>query len=279
MNVTARGALGAAVLALAAASPAVAATGGTATARAAAPTAIHLRLHAMPHGSVVFRRGRRHHLLVRVSGYGFTPGSSHGVDLLIPRRHAVIGFSTLRAANSGQVHATLHSRFAGRWPRGSVLIIRMGTGLGRLARTPIAVTPLLRHARHRHHRLIAVEVSARGISYGTPHGTAALIYRPRKHTLTVIVHASGLTPGPHAAHIHLGSCQNQGPVAYMLNDLVANRHGFVRRSVSVFTGVTQPIPASGWYLNIHQGNSRNIVHNGQPTIFFRPLLCANIRRH
>jgi hypothetical protein len=31
------------------------------------------------------------------------------------------------------------------------------------------------------------------------------------------------------------------------------------------------------YLNIHQGNSRDILRNGQPTIFFRPLLCANIR--
>jgi hypothetical protein len=37
-----------------------------------------------------------------------------------------------------------------------------------------------------------------------------------------------------------------------------------------------PIPAHGWYLNIHQGNSATILSNGQPTIFFRPLLCANI---
>jgi hypothetical protein len=63
----------------------------------------------------------------------------------------------------------------------------------------------------------------------------------------------------------------------MLNDLVANRHGVVRRAVSVFANVTQPIPAHGWYLNIHQGNSRNILRNGKPTILFRPLLCANIR--
>ena len=37
-----------------------------------------------------------------------------------------------------------------------------------------------------------------------------------------------------------------------------------------------PIPASGWYLNIHQGNSYQIRSNGSPTIYFRPLLCANI---
>ena len=37
-----------------------------------------------------------------------------------------------------------------------------------------------------------------------------------------------------------------------------------------------PIPASGWYLNIHQGNSNQILDNGNPTIYFRPLLCADI---
>jgi hypothetical protein len=48
-----------------------------------------------------------------------------------------------------------------------------------------------------------------------------------------------------------------------------------RVSVTV-TGVTS-FPASGWYLNLHQGNSGNILDAaGQPTIFFRPLLCANI---
>jgi len=278
MNVTARALLAAAagtVLATAGLPLAPLAVGPAAAAVTSA--AHHLKLHAMPHGSVAFGRDRHHHLTVRVSAYGFTPGSSHAVDLRVPRHHAVIRFSTLRAASSGQAHTTLHSRFAGHWPHGSVLIIRMGASRGRLARTPIAVARRLSHAGHHHHRLIAVEVSPHGISYGTPRGTARLSYSPRKHTLTVIVHASGLTPGPHAAHIHLGSCQDQGPVKYMLNDLVASRHGVVRHAVSVFTNVTQPIPPHGWYLNIHQGNSRDILHNGQPSIFFRPLLCANIR--
>lgn len=62
----------------------------------------------------------------------------------------------------------------------------------------------------------------------------------------------------------------------MLKDLVASRRGRIARAVRVFTHVTTPIPAHGWYLNIHQGNSRNILSNGQPTIYFRPLLCADI---
>ncbi|HEY3906161.1 MAG TPA: CHRD domain-containing protein [Streptosporangiaceae bacterium] len=254
----------------------VASAATTRTTVTAAPVMHHLKLHAMPHGSVAFGRDRHHHLIVRISVYGLTPGSSHAVDLRIPNRLAVIRFSPLTAASSGRALATLASHFAGRWPRASQLVIRLGAGRSRLDRTPIAVTRRLPHSG-RHHRLIAVEVSRHGVSFGTPHGAARLSYNSRKHTLTVLVHASGLTPGPHAAHIHLGSCQNQGPVKYMLNDLIANRHGIVRQAVSVFTNVTQPIPAQGWYLNIHQGNSRNILHNGQPTIFFRPLLCANIR--
>jgi hypothetical protein len=135
----------------------------------------------------------------------------------------------------------------------------------------------LRIAGRRPHRLIAVEVTRRGVSYGTPHGSATLVYSGSRHTLTVTVHARGVAPGPHAAHIHLGSCMSQGPVLYMLKDLVANRRGVIVHAVRVFTGVTTPIPARGWYLNIHQGNSRDILSNGQPTIFFRPLLCSNIK--
>jgi hypothetical protein len=45
--------------------------------------------------------------------------------------------------------------------------------------------------------------------------------------------------------------------------------------VRTVTGVTMPVPATGWYLNLHQGNSNNIVANGQPTVNFRPLLGAH----
>ncbi len=44
--------------------------------------------------------------------------------------------------------------------------------------------------------------------------------------------------------------------------------------VRTVTGVTTPVPATGWYLNLHQGTSNNILANGQPTPNFRPLLCA-----
>jgi Cu/Zn superoxide dismutase len=41
-------------------------------------------------------------------------------------------------------------------------------------------------------------------------------------TITVTLTASGLTPGAHAAHIHAGFCDSQGPVQYLLMDFTAN---------------------------------------------------------
>ena len=231
-------------------------------------------LHAMPHGTVTFHRGR--HLLARVVIYGLTPGSSHTVDLLTPGTGGIVEFSTLIANNGGSADALLESNYSGQWKPGSRLVIRMGNELNPVAHAPIAETARLERAGSTAHRLVSVEVSSAGVRYGTPKGRATISYSSVHHTLTVTVHASGLTPGPHAAHIHVGSCEKQGPVEYMLADLVANSHGKVVDAVRVFHNVTDPVPAHGWYLNIHQGNSENILNKGNPTIYFRPLLCANI---
>jgi CHRD domain len=271
--VSASGVLAAAA-ALTLASPVGASASSAAAHHPSAAIALHLR--AMPRGTVTF--GRRHGLLtVRAVMSGLTPGSPHAVILRVPGRVRAVHFSMLTASSVGQASSTLRSDFAGHLARGSRLLVRMGTGSSGVAREPIAVTRRLSHPYGGAHRLTAVEVSRRGISYGTPKGRASISYQARRHTLTVTVSASGVTPGPHAAHIHLGSCMSQGPVKYMLRDLVANHQGRIVHAVRVFTNVTAPIPASGWYLNIHQGNSGNILRNGQPTIFFRPLLCADIR--
>jgi hypothetical protein len=119
-------------------------------------------------------------------------------------------------------------------------------------------------------------VSADGTRYGTPQGRATITYDRYAQTISVTVNASGLTPGAHAAHIHVGSCSSQGAVQYMLMDFTANAEGQIVHETRTVGNVTTPLPASGWYLNLHQGNSNNILANGQPTIFFRPLLCANI---
>lgn len=253
-----------------------ASTSGAGAGAAHGAPPVHLTLRAMPAGTVTFGRGSHGRLTARADMFGLTPGSSHSVDLLSPGRVAAIRFSQLTADSAGQADAVLQSNFTGQLLRGSRLVIRMGAASSRLASAPIAQTRLLSRLSGRPVRLVAVEVTPAGISYGTPRGRATISYNRSRHTLTVTVNASAVTPGPHAAHIHLGSCLSQGPVKYMLPDLVANLHGRIVHAVRVFTNVTTPVPASGWYLNIHQGNSGDILSNGQPTIFFRPLICADI---
>lgn len=234
---------------------------------------VTLTLNAMPQGTVTFHRSRLG-LLAHVVMYGLTPGSSHAVDLLTPG--GPVPFSNFTANNGGAADANLASTYTNPWRPGSRLVIRMGTEKTPVAHAPIAETARLQSSGGAAHRFIPVEVSSSGTSYGTPRGRATISYSPGQHTLTVTVHASGLTPGAHAAHIHLGTCESQGQVWYMLGDLVANPQGRVVDAVRVITNVTTPIPAQGWYLNIHQGNSADILSKGNPTILFRPLLCANI---
>ncbi len=268
--------------ALALAAPAGASAGHRATPAAGRPAAPRggwtyaaLHLRAMPVGAVRF--GRRHGwLTVHAAVFGLTPGSAHGVDLVLPGQHWRVPFGPLQANGVGQADATLGSHYAGGVPRGSRLVIRMGTAAHGVAAEPIAVTaPLPGLSRHPH-RLIAVEAGRPRPRSGPLRGRATLSYNSARHTLTVTVTASGLTPGAHAAHIHLGSCMSQGPVKYMLGDLIAGARGRIVHAVRVLRNITAPIPPHGWYVNIHQGTTRTILHGGQPTIFFRPLLCADV---
>ena len=279
MRLIASGAIAAAgVLSLAGpagAGPASARPGGAAAHHSRSSSAVALR--AMPAGMAVFGRDSMGRLTVHTSVSGLTPGSSHSVDLIVPGPPQRVRFTPLTATSAGGAVATLRSTFTGDLPSRSRLVIRLGTGAG-AARAPIAVTGLLAGFSRGEHRLSAVETGAAGRAWGTPAGRATLSYSARRHTLTVTVDARGLTPGPHAAHIHLGSCSRQGAVVYMLRDLVAGRHGMVHHAVRVFTNVRKPIPARGWYLNIHQGNSVSILRNGAPAGSFRPLLCADIGR-
>jgi hypothetical protein len=109
-----------------------------------------------------------------------------------------------------------------------------------------------------------------------PQGSATLTYDPAKKTLSVAATASGLVAASdHAVHIHLGSCESQGAVKYPLNDLVASPAG-TAEATTVIQNVEQAPPASGWYINVHLGSSSQIEQNGQPTLYFAPIICGNI---
>jgi hypothetical protein len=248
-------------------------TRATLTAHDSAKQTAWVPLTPMPQGTVWLGRDWSGAVDATVSAFGLTPGSSHAVELVNGDGRVVARFGTLTANGVGQAWASLDSRYRHHLDGARVVILN-GTAGDPVSAEPIAQT---RHADGGGtYRLTPVEVSADGTRYGTPQGWATVTYDPYAKTISVTVSASGLTPGAHAAHIHVGSCASQGAVQYMLMDFTANADGRIVRETRTVTGVTTPLPASGWYLNLHQGNSNNILSNGNPTINFRPLLCGNI---
>ncbi len=231
-------------------------------------------LTPMPQGTVKVSRDQSGDVDATVRAFGLTPGSSHAVELVSRDGQVVASFGTLTANSVGQAWAFLDSGYRHRVD-GTRVVILNGT-----AGDPVSAEPIAKTARHTDdvstYWLIPVEVSADGTRYGVPQGWATVTYDPFAKTIAVTVNASGLTPGAHAAHIHVGSCASQGAVQYMLMDFTANGDGRIDHETRTVTNVTTPLPASGWYLNLHQGNSNNILANGNPTINFRPLLCGNI---
>jgi Cu/Zn superoxide dismutase len=230
-------------------------------------------LQPMPAGTVSLSQGGQG-LTAQVNVSGLTPGSSHAVELRSGGA-VLTQFSTLIADSTGQANVTLTSNYTGSIRTGSRVVILNGAADdGGADSHKIAISDADNGTSPS--QLLPLDIAGDGSDYQTLNGTATLVYDPAAQTLTVTVNASGLTPGAHAAHIHLGSCASQGSVQYMLMDLTANCQGQVVGEVRVISGVTSPIPASGMYINIHQGDSNTILNNGQPTIAFRPLLCANI---
>jgi hypothetical protein len=244
----------------------------------ATPNTVHLSLSAMPAGTVAFGQDAMGRLDATLNMFGLTPGSSHSVVLEGPSGGTPLAqFGPVNANGVGQATGLTASDFTGSVPSGSRLEILNGTASDSVSTEPIAeTTPLSGSLSGSTFHLISVEVDSSGTSWGSPQGNATISYNPAAQTLTVTVTASGVDPGMHAAHIHLGSCQSQGGVQYMLMDFSANSQGQIQNETRTVTGVTTPIPATGWYLNLHEGNSNNILSGGQPTIFFRPLLCANV---
>jgi hypothetical protein len=253
-------------------------TGGTGTVH-------HLKLAAMPTGTVTLSRDWDGVLKATVTASGLTPGSSHTVEIDAPGyKHPVASFSsTLTADATGNAKATLEATDYTYVPDGSRFVIRLAVTDGNSTNNALAAEPIARSGglydpyigRGRASNLTAVDVNENGDSLGSLTGRSTIVYNAAKQTLTVTVNATGLTPGAHAAHIHAGSCQSQGGVLYMMMDFQADQWGNVSNEARVITGVTS-LPANGaWYLNLHLGDSNTIVANGAPALPFRPLLCAN----
>jgi Cu/Zn superoxide dismutase len=107
----------------------------------------------------------------------------------------------------------------------------------------------------------------------TPAGSATLSWTPQDQALTVKISLQGLVPQTsHPAHIHKGSCQHAGAALYTLPTLKADAHGNASTTV-VIKGVAQGIPASGWYINVHNGPALNTI------VQTLSISCGDIANH
>ncbi len=239
-----------------------------------AVTSTTVKLSPMPQGTIAFGKDGKGHVDVTVNVFGLTPGSSHEVRLMRGNR-TVATFSPLTANSMGQAKdETLGSDYSGALGSMQVAMLE-GNGGDTVALAEIARTAGYASTKHTY-QLISVETGAAARAAGTPKGSAVIAYNKTAKTISVTVNASGFAPGMHAARINLGRCAEQGLVLHALADFTANAKGRIVKETRMITDVTAAPPATGWYLNLHQGNSSNILANGRPTINFRPLACANI---
>jgi len=104
----------------------------------------------------------------------------------------------------------------------------------------------------------------------TPYGFALLHWEERTENLRVTISLVGLAGNSiHPAHIHLGDCDDNGPIVYPLNDVVADAAGDATVT-TVIPEVEGGIPASSWYVNVHNGPGL-----GTPAQF-DPIACGNV---
>ena len=102
-----------------------------------------------------------------------------------------------------------------------------------------------------------------------PTGIATISWNPTSHALMVKISLIGLAPNStHPAYIHRGSCSKQGLIVYPLQNVVADARG-VGTSTTTIKNVTK-VPATGWYVNIHNGPGLS------PSDQFLPIVCGDI---
>jgi Cu/Zn superoxide dismutase len=83
------------------------------------------------------------------------------------------------------------------------------------------------------------------------HGRAEVFQKG--NDVTVWINVSGLTPGPHAVHLHSGSCGTPGTPAVSLGDVTAGPDGTVSMKVTSMSSI--PVAGPGYSLDVHAAPS------------------------
>jgi hypothetical protein len=218
-------------------------------------------------------------IIAKLQMAGFTPGGTYAIDInhggCTTMGDVAVPFPDVTADGAGAINTSVTSERlapAGLIPNTAFnMHLAAGAqlgGPGQLGYAPIACADIT--AADATVTLTMAPVGQR------PQGSANLTYDPGTKTLTVATSASGLAPGSaHAQDIHLGTCEAQGAAKYPLDDLVALASGTAYQT-TVIQNVDQAPPPSGWYLDVHLGSSAQVMQNGQPTLYFAPIICGNI---
>lgn len=222
----------------------------------------------------------------KVNMYGFTPKSSHAMHIHTSSCQSqggvLVPFPDIKATSKGVIQTTVQGKSAlpNGLHSGTYLNIHLGSSSQlntKLGFTPVSCANIPSTSKS----AIRLNMAAPPQSGLHPTGTAKVTYNLSSKTLTVVMNASGLPPGKHVAHLHKGTCRQQGGVMHDLRSLRANSSGDAS-STSVIKGWNRPYSSSGWYINVHLGTSTirasadRIVKSGKPTIYFDPLLCGNV---
>ena len=235
---------------------------------------ISVPLAPQPRGTVTLTVDpQTKHVSAQLSMYGLAPGTQHRVALYANGNTAqpAFTFPDVTVNGTGQIMQTVTSDEAGAQGLPQVVAFRIDLLPGSAGPSQqVAVAQRVAPVGGLTTETLGF-VSTIGRS-----GNAQLTYNPATHQLTVSLFVSGLrADSHHAVHIHTGSCQVQGPVAYMLPDLVADPAGVASEKTTIT--VNSPPPASGWYVNVHDGTMNDILQNGQPGPLFQPLACGNVQ--
>jgi hypothetical protein len=79
------------------------------------------------------------------------------------------------------------------------------------------------------------------------HGRAAVFQKGS--SVTVWVNVSGLAPGAHAVHLHVGTCAEHSTIAVSLGDVTAGLDG--KATMKIASTSTIPVAGTGYSLDVH----------------------------
>ncbi len=104
-----------------------------------------------------------------------------------------------------------------------------------------------------------------------PAGSADLSWDPSTKMLTVKITLTGLAPtSPHPAYIRAGTCASGGnPIHSFTSNLMADANGKVSTTTQTFDNVANGIPASGWFINVHNATGGDVFET-------MDIACADI---